>query len=126
MWMAERLPNWSGKAQGITNGWLKMGLKERTITRKLRWGVPVRKEGYEGLVFYVWFDAPIGYISMTQEMLGEKYKEWWMNAENTDLYQFMGKDNVPFHALMFPSSLLGTHLPYTTVTHICSTEYLLF
>jgi len=74
-------------------------------------------------VFYVWFDAPIGYISITANLLQEKYKSWWMN-ERVKLFQFMGKDNVPFHTVIFPSSLIASKQNWTLLHHISTTEYL--
>lgn len=86
-----------------------MGLKSKCITRDLKWGVsvPVDDPDFKKKVFYVWFDAPIGYISITANHLGEGYKSWWNNPENVKLYQFMGKDNVPFHTVIFPCSLIA-------------------
>lgn len=82
------------------------GLKPRCITRDLKWGVPVPLKGYEDKVFYVWFDAPIGYISITREKLKD-WKKWWTD-EKTNLVHFMGKDNIPFHTIIWPSMLLGS------------------
>ena len=115
---------WAHNAINITNGWLKEGLKKRCITRDLSWGVPVPLEGWEDKKFYVWFDAPIGYISITEQLLGEGYKEWWNRPEDVDLVQFMGKDNIPFHTILFPASLIGTDDPWTMVRHLSSTDYL--
>mgnify|MGYP003500567674 CR=1 FL=1 len=75
----------------------------------MKWGVSVPLEEFKKKVFYVWFDAPIGYISITANLLQEDYKRWWINEnDNVKLYQFMGKDNVPFHTVVFPSSLIAT------------------
>ena len=120
---------WSSNAQAITNSWLKQGLHPRSITRDLKWGVPVPLEGYEDKVFYVWFDAPIGYISITANYTdgvvagGEEWKKWWLPHDDTDvkLYQFMGKDNVPFHTVLFPASLLGTEQKWTMLHNISTT-----
>ena len=101
-----------------------MGLKNKCITRDLKWGVSVPVEGYEKKVFYVWFDAPIGYISITANLLQDDYQKWWKNPKNVSLYQFMGKDNVPFHTVIFPSSLLATGQDWTMLHHISTTEYL--
>lgn len=124
-WAEARIPKWSSNAQNITKDWLGKGLQARSITRNLKWGIPVPKPGFTDRVFYVWFDAPIGYISMTAELLGEGYRAWWLTP-STELYQFMGKDNVHFHSVMFPACLLGTRQPYTTVKHLSATEYLLY
>ena len=100
-----------------------MGLKSKCITRDLKWGVPVPNEEFKKKVFYVWFDAPIGYISITAEFLQEEYLKWWQN-KNVKLYQFMGKDNVPFHTVIFPSSLIASKKDWTLLHHISTTEYL--
>jgi len=79
----------------------------------LKWGTPVPLEKYKNKVFYVWFDAPIGYISITSQA-DPRYQEWWkQNSHDVDIYQFMGKDNVPFHSVIFPSSLLGANASRT-------------
>ena len=80
-------------------------------------------QGYTDKVFYVWFDAPIGYLSITASYT-DKWEQWWKNPDSVQHYQFMAKDNVPFHSVVFPSCLLGTHEPYTLVNHLLSTEYL--
>ncbi|KAK4790737.1 hypothetical protein SAY86_018041 [Trapa natans] len=115
--------SWSQNAIQATNGWLREGLRQRCITRDLKWGVPVPHEKYNDKVFYVWFDAPIGYISITACYTSE-WEKWWKNPENVELYQFMGKDNVPFHTVMFPSTLLGTGERWTLMKTISVTEYL--
>ncbi|KAM5581303.1 putative methionine--tRNA ligase [Rosa sericea] len=115
---------WSQNAVQITNAWLKEGLKQRCITRDLKWGVPVPHDGFRDKVFYVWFDAPIGYISITKCYTPDDWEKWWKNPEDVELYQFMGKDNVPFHTVMFPSALLGTGENWTLMKNISVTEYL--
>ena len=116
--------DWSKNAQQITESWLKKGLEPRCITRDLKWGIKVPKEGYESKVFYVWFDAPIGYPSITANYTDE-WRQWWFkNDKNVEYYQFMGKDNVPFHSIIFPSFLLGTKKPWKLVDNINGTEYL--
>ncbi|HNV01196.1 MAG TPA: methionine--tRNA ligase [archaeon] len=122
-WYNTTKSKWSNVAVGITEHWLKQGLKERCITRDLEWGIKVPLDGWENKVFYSWFDAPIGYIGITIENLGEDWKNWWMNQDLT-LYQFMGKDNVPFHAIMFPAFLIGTKKDYKLVDYLASTDYL--
>lgn len=115
---------WTNNARVITKAWLKEGLKSRCITRDLKWGIPVPLKDFEKKVFYVWFDAPIGYMSITSKYTKE-WREWWQPASaKVDLFQFMAKDNVPFHSVMFPSTLLGVNKGYTLVSHIFSTEYL--
>ncbi|MCL7040990.1 hypothetical protein MKW94_014730 [Papaver nudicaule] len=93
--------SWSQNAIQTTNAWLKEGLRSRCITRDLKWGVPVPHEKYKDKVFYVWFDAPIGYVSITSCYTSD-WEKWWKNPENVELYQFMGKDNVPFHTVSVP------------------------
>ncbi|XP_050217226.1 probable methionine--tRNA ligase [Mercurialis annua] len=115
--------SWSQNAIQSTNAWLKEGLKQRCITRDLKWGVPVPHENFKDKVFYVWFDAPIGYVSITSCYTPE-WEKWWKNPENVELYQFMGKDNVPFHTVMFPSTLIGTGENWTMMKTISVTEYL--
>uniref|UniRef100_A0A0K0ERC7 Methionine--tRNA ligase, cytoplasmic n=1 Tax=Strongyloides stercoralis TaxID=6248 RepID=A0A0K0ERC7_STRER len=115
--------HWSSNAISIAKSWLKTGLEKRCITRDLKWGVKVPIEGLENKVFYVWFDAPIGYMSITKQLLGDDYVKWWKNPEDVELYHFLGKDNVAFHSIMFPATLLGTKDNYTIVKHISATEY---
>lgn len=116
---------WTNNARVITKSWLKEGLKSRCITRDLKWGIPVPLSGFESKVFYVWFDAPIGYISITSRYTKE-WRQWWQPKAGTkvELFQFMAKDNVPFHSVMFPSTLLGINKGHTLVSHIMATEYL--
>ena len=114
---------WAKNAIQITNSWIRDGLQERCITRDLKWGILVPKEGFEDKVFYVWFDAPIGYISITANAT-DKWEYWWRDPENTELFQFIGKDNIPFHTVIFPSSLLATGEKWTMLHHMSSTEYL--
>lgn len=114
---------WSSNARMITETWLRDGVKARCITRDLKWGTPVPLEGYTDKVFYVWFDAPIGYISITANYTSE-WEKWWKNPKGVELYHFMAKDNVPFHSVIFPSCLLGTDDEYSLVSHLNATEYL--
>lgn len=118
---------WSNNAIQMTQAWLRDGLKPRAITRDLKWGIPVPQKGFENKVFYVWFDAPIGYISMTANLGNEKgfdWKSWWQNPKEVELFQFVGKDNIPFHTVIFPSSLLGSGRDWTLLHHMSSSEYL--
>ncbi|XP_060596345.1 methionine--tRNA ligase, cytoplasmic-like [Ruditapes philippinarum] len=114
---------WTNNAKVITNSWIRDGLKPRCISRDLKWGTPVPLEGYTDKVFYVWFDAPIGYISITANYT-EQWESWWKNADNVEMYNFLGKDNVPFHSVIFPATLLGADDNYTIVNHMSATEYL--
>ncbi|XP_022733672.1 methionine--tRNA ligase, cytoplasmic-like isoform X1 [Durio zibethinus] len=115
--------SWSQNAINTTQAWLTEGLKARCITRDLKWGVPVPHENFKDKVFYVWFDAPIGYVSITACYTPD-WEKWWKNPQNVELFQFMGKDNVPFHTVMFPSTLLGTGENWTLMKSISVTEYL--
>lgn len=118
--------NWTNTASVISKAWLKEGLKPRCITRDLKWGTPVPLQGFEDKVFYVWFDAPIGYLSIAANYTDE-WERWFKSTEpNTQVeyYQFMAKDNVPFHSVIFPSCLLGTRDNYTLVGHLSGIEYL--
>ncbi|XP_050404697.1 methionine--tRNA ligase, cytoplasmic isoform X2 [Patella vulgata] len=114
---------WTHNAKVITNSWIRDGLKPRCITRDLKWGIPVPLEGYTDKVFYVWFDAPIGYISITANYT-QDWQQWWKNPQNVELYNFLGKDNVPFHSVIFPCTLLGANDNFTLVHHMVATEYL--
>lgn len=124
-WAAEASEKgaWSKNSKTITNSWLKEGLNPRCITRDLKWGTPVPLEKYSDKVLYVWFDAPIGYVSITANYT-DNWEKWWKNPENVQLYQFMGKDNVPFHTVIFPGSLIGTRENWTKLHHLSTTEYL--
>jgi methionyl-tRNA synthetase len=122
---------WANNAVQMTAAWIRDGLKERAITRDLKWGIPVPKAGFEDKVFYVWFDAPIGYISMTGNYADDQgldwrsfVDSWWKNPKEVELFQFIGKDNIPFHTVIFPSSLIGSGDPWTLLHHMSSTEYL--
>ena len=132
---------WSDNAINMTKAWIRDGLQERGITRDLKWGIPVPKAGYEDKVFYVWFNAPIGYLSITKQLADELIKEgkqsfdwksWWIPSESeeakgkgkVDLFQFIGKDNIPFHTVIFPCTLLGSPHEWTKLHHMSSTEYL--
>jgi len=124
-WMQEASVrgNWARNAVQMTQAWIRDGLKERSITRDLKWGIPVPLEQYHDKVFYVWFDAPIGYISITASLTSE-WERWWKNPEEVSLFQFLGKDNIPFHTVVFPCSLLGSGRNWTMLHHMSSTEYL--
>ncbi|XP_036427075.1 methionine--tRNA ligase, cytoplasmic isoform X2 [Colossoma macropomum] len=115
--------DWTANAKHITRSWLRDGLKPRCITRDLQWGTPVPHPDYSGKVFYVWFDAPIGYLSITANYTSE-WEKWWKNPQQVELYNFMAKDNVPFHGVIFPCSLLGAQDNYTIVNSLVATEYL--
>uniref|UniRef100_A0A3B3DRE3 Methionine--tRNA ligase, cytoplasmic n=1 Tax=Oryzias melastigma TaxID=30732 RepID=A0A3B3DRE3_ORYME len=115
--------DWTTNAKQITHSWIRDGLKPRCITRDLHWGTPVPHPDFKEKVFYVWFDAPIGYLSITANYTNE-WEKWWKNPQQVELYNFMAKDNVPFHSVVFPCSLLGAQDNYTLVNHLVATEYL--
>src|ERR1700722_18045828 len=110
-WIDSR-QDWPLLVSSIAKAWLKEGLQDRGITRDLKWGVPVDRPGFEGKVFYVWFDAPIEYIGATKEWAdaapGRDWKRWWFDAEDVRYVEFMAKDNVPFHTVSFPATILGS------------------
>lgn len=123
-WLATSAKQWSSNAKIICDSWIRDGLKSRCITRDIKWGIPVPKDGFKDKVFYVWFDAPIGYVSITA-CYTDKWERWWKNPNQVQYYAFMAKDNVPFHSVIFPSVLLGTgDENWTKVTHLIATEYL--
>lgn len=128
-WVKSKEPFWPDVAYSIAQKWLKEGLQERCITRDLKWGFPVNKEGYEDKVFYVWFDAPIGYIGITKQWAdanGKNWKDWWLDAKDVNYVEFMGKDNVPFHSISFPATLLGTQENWTLVDYLKGMSYLTY
>ena len=136
-WISKKT-DWPILTTSIAKKWLNdgEGLQDRGITRDLDWGVPVRKgdaawPGMESKVFYVWFDAPIEYIACAREWVdagkGTDWERWWRTdkgAEDVSYYQFMGKDNVPFHTLSFPATILGSGEPWKLVDYIKSFNYL--
>lgn len=130
VWVKSKEPFWPDMAYSIAQKWLKEGLQERCITRDLKWGFPVNKPGFEDKVFYVWFDAPIGYIGITKQWADEDanrdWKSWWLGAKDVNYVEFMGKDNVPFHSISFPATLLGTGEPWTFVNYLKGMSYLTF
>jgi len=122
-WFEKSSERWSNNARVIARTWVKGGLQPRCITRDLVWGTKVPLEGFQDKVFYVWFDAPIGYISITAQYT-EHWEKWWKNPDNVEYWQFMAKDNVPFHSVVFPATLLGTGEKWTMVNRLMSVEYL--
>ena len=103
-WILEGHREWKTNVYGQVKSWLDGGLQPRAVSRDLDWGVPVPVEGAEGKVLYVWFDAPIGYISNTMELLPDDWEKWWKSPD-TRLIHFIGKDNIVFHCIVFPSML---------------------
>jgi methionyl-tRNA synthetase len=126
----KRFDAWKSNIKGQCSSWLNEGLQPRAMTRDLDWGVPVPVEGADGKVLYVWFDAPIGYISATKEFLltshsalrTSHFEDWWQN-EDTALIHFIGKDNIVFHAIIFPMMLM-THGKYILPTNVPANEFL--
>ena len=103
-WILEDHKEWRSNVYGQCKSWLDQGLQPRAVSRDLDWGVPVPVEGGEGKVLYVWFDAPIGYISNTKELLPNDWEKWWKDEE-TKMIHFIGKDNIVFHCIVFPAML---------------------
>ena len=103
-WILEDHKEWRSNVYGQCKSWLDLGLQPRAVSRDLNWGVPVPIEGAEGKVLYVWFDAPIGYISNTKELLPNDWEKWWKDEE-TKMIHFIGKDNIVFHCIVFPAML---------------------
>ena len=136
-WVASR-KDWPALTRAIANKWIKEGLQDRSITRDLYWGVPVERDGkprpgFEHKVFYVWFDAPIEYIAATEEWAdaapdeNRNWRSWWRldeGAKDVRYVQFMGKDNVAFHAVSFPCTILGSEEPWNLVDTLKSLNWL--
>ncbi len=117
-----RMGAWSRNAANKTVSYLEQGLEPREITREMKWGFPVPRKGFEDKVFYVWFDAVIGYIGISMEW-SEKWKDYWKGPD-TELIQFMGKDNIEFHTMMWPGILIGSGLGFVLPHTIYAYEYL--
>lgn len=136
--LTDRLAGWLDSRSGwpplvlsIARAWLAEGIADRCITRDLSWGVPVPRKGYEDKVFYVWFDAPIAYIAATQDWAASQgrsdaWREWWWEAADVDYTQFLAKDNVPFHAVSFPCTLIGSGEPWKSVDVIKGVNWLTY
>ncbi|MFJ2779277.1 methionine--tRNA ligase [Kitasatospora sp. NPDC087315] len=138
-WIAANGDGWPVLASSIARKWLTEGLQDRSITRDLEWGVPVPADTWpelaaEGKVFYVWFDAPVEYIGATREWAdaapaGEvrDWRSWWYETDGTVRYtEFMAKDNVPFHTVMFPATLLGSRQPWKKVDYVKAFNWLTY
>ncbi|MCX4446706.1 methionine--tRNA ligase [Streptomyces sp. NPDC087866] len=133
-WIDETSDEWPHLASSIARKWLTEGLHDRSITRDLEWGVPVPADTWpelaaEGKVFYVWFDAPIEYLGATKEWADQEpetrdWKSWWYEASDVRYTQFMAKDNVPFHTVMFPAMQIGTREPVKRVDHVKAFNWL--
>ena len=122
-WILEGHKEWRSTVYGQCKSWIDGGLQPRAVSRDLDWGVPVPVEGAEGKVLYVWFDAPIGYISNTQELLPESWEKWW-KSEDTKLVHFIGKDNIVFHCIVFPSMLKAYGDGYILPDNVPANEFL--
>lgn len=133
-WIDKTSDEWPHLASSIARKWLTEGLHDRSITRDLEWGVPVPADTWpelaaEGKVFYVWFDAPIEYLGATKEWADlepgtRDWKSWWYDASDVRYTQFMAKDNVPFHTVMFPAMQIGTREPVKRVDHVKAFNWL--
>lgn len=121
-WILEDHKEWRNNVYGQCKSWLDMGLQPRAVSRDLDWGIPVPVEGAEGKVLYVWFDAPIGYISNTKELLPDSWEMWWKDPE-TRLVHFIGKDNIVFHCIVFPA-MLKAEGSYILPDNVPSNEFL--
>ena len=121
-WILENHKEWRPNVYGQCKSWLDMGLQPRAVSRDLDWGIPVPVEGAEGKVLYVWFDAPIGYISNTKELLPDTWETWWKDPE-TRLVHFIGKDNIVFHCIVFPA-MLKAEGSYILPDNVPSNEFL--
>ncbi|MDE6234327.1 MAG: methionine--tRNA ligase [Muribaculaceae bacterium] len=105
-WILDGHKEWKSNVYGQCKSWLDMGLQPRAVSRDLDWGIPVPVEGAEGKVLYVWFDAPIGYISNTIDCVGDEWEKWW-KEKDTRMIHFIGKDNIVFHCIVFPAMLMA-------------------
>ena len=123
-WLSTHAPKWSKTAAAIARGWANEGLRDTSITRDLPWGIPVNKPGYENKVFYVWFDAPWGYVSISQ-YANEDWASWWKNPD-AHYAQFMGKDNIKFHSVFFPEQQLAMNDNWKTVDMLKGMNFLNF
>ncbi|MGN1262992.1 MAG: methionine--tRNA ligase subunit beta, partial [Prevotella sp.] len=121
-WILDGHKEWRPNVYGQCKSWLDLDLQPRAMTRDLNWGIPVPVEGGEGKVLYVWFDAPIGYISNTKELLPDTWEKWWKD-EDTRLVHFIGKDNIVFHCIVFPT-MLKAHGGYILPDNVPANEFL--
>jgi len=136
--MADRVREWIDShtewpilVTSIAHNWLNVGLEDRSITRDLRWGIPVGWPGFEDKVFYVWFDAPIEYIGATKEWAdlspeSRDWRSWWYEATGVRYTEFLGKDNIPFHTINFPITIMGSGEPWKLVDYVKGFNYLTY
>ena len=136
--MADRVREWIDShadwpilVTSIARNWLNVGLEDRSITRDLKWGIPVGWPGFENKVFYVWFDAPIEYIGATKEWAdlepdARDWRSWWFDAADVRYTEFLGKDNIPFHTINFPITIMGSGEPWKLVDYVKGFNYLTY
>ena len=122
-WIIDGHKEWKTNVYGQCKSWLDGGLQPRAVSRDLSWGVPVPVEGAEGKVLYVWFDAPIGYISNTKELLPDSWETWWKDPE-TRIINFIGKDNIVFHCIVFPAMLMAYGDNFQLPDNVPANEFL--
>ena len=122
-WILEGHKEWKSNVYGQCKSWLDMGLQPRAVSRDLSWGVPVPVEGAEGKVLYVWFDAPIGYISNTKELLPDTWEKWWKDPESR-IINFIGKDNIVFHCIVFPAMMMAYGDGFQLPDNVPANEFL--
>ena len=122
-WILEGHKEWKTNVYGQCKSWLDMGLQPRAVSRDLDWGIPVPVEGAEGKVLYVWFDAPIGYISNTKELLSDTWATYWKDPE-TRIINFIGKDNIVFHCIVFPAMLMAYGDGFQLPDNVPANEFL--
>ena len=122
-WILEGHKEWKTNVYGQCKSWIDLGLQPRAVSRDLDWGVPVPVEGAEGKVLYVWFDAPIGYISNTKELYPDTWEQWW-KSEDTRIINFIGKDNIVFHCIVFPAMLMAYGDNYQLPDNVPANEFL--
>ncbi|MBD5182602.1 MAG: methionine--tRNA ligase [Bacteroidales bacterium] len=122
-WILDGHQEWKSNVYGQCKSWLDMGLQPRAVSRDLSWGVPVPVEGAEGKVLYVWFDAPIGYISNTKELYPDNWETWWKDPE-TRVINFIGKDNIVFHCIVFPAMLMAYGDNFQLPDNVPANEFL--
>ena len=122
-WILDGHKEWKTNVYGQCKSWLDLGLQPRAVSRDLDWGVPVPVEGAEGKVLYVWFDAPIGYISNTKELMPDSWEKYWKDPE-TRIINFIGKDNIVFHCIVFPAMLMAYGDGYQLPDNVPANEFL--
>ncbi len=122
-WILDGHKEWRSNVYGQCKSWLDMGLQPRAVSRDLDWGIPVPVDGAEGKVLYVWFDAPIGYISNTKELFPDSWQEWWKDSD-TRLIHFIGKDNIVFHCIVFPAMLMAYGDNFQLPDNVPANEFL--